>query len=732
MTSRPTIAMSNDFLSAFAKLPKQQQKNVRRMIDKFKTDPESSSLNYEQIRGSRDPNMRALRIDQKYRAIVLKPKQGNVYLLLWADKHDEAYNWATRHRCDINPERGVIQLFQPISVEETPELSGPRPSLPAQEHQGAFEKLDDRQLVRLGVPKPMVNEVRTICSDSDLDTMQTRLPADAYDSLFLYMAGESYEALLSMTSGLPELPKTPIFNESIDDIQDQELSITVDKESEQIDTEDFLTALNRAESRSRFVVIDDDFELQSMLNAPLEHWRVFLHHTQRILVERDWNGPVRVLGAAGTGKTVVAMHRARWLAQNLPQPGRILFTTFTRNLAADIENNLRQICLSDEMDRIEVVNLDRWVYGYLHSQGYQQKIVFDRHSKAWKDALKKVPKDIDLPDKFYEEEWEQVIQPNSISTRDEYRRVSRIGRGTPLHRKVRDGVWKVFECYRTELAKLDLTEVQDAYLDAASILMNGGSTQRYKSVIVDEAQDMSSQAFRLIRALVPAGKNDVFITGDGHQRIYRRSNLVLGHCGVNIVGRSRKLRLNYRTTEETRRWAASMLYDCDIDDLDGGKDDNSRIRSLTYGPEPYIKNFDTSEEQARYIVEYVNRLIESGQEDKNICIVGRTHSIRDEICESIEEELTVYELDQVDDRSKNGVRVATMHRTKGLEFDHVVMASVNLEFVPFKSILDKAADASSRQAIETNERSLIYVAATRAKKELLILSYGSPSRFLTK
>ena len=146
------------------------------------------------------------------------------------------------------------------------------------------------------------------------------LPVEAYEALFLYLAGETYEKLV------------------------------VDREApEQVDTDDFASALSRAESRTRFVVAEDDLALEAMLNAPLEHWRVFLHPTQPRLVEHHWNGPVRVLGGAGTGKTVAAMHRARWLARNLPD-GRVLFTTFARNLATDIENNLRSICSPEEMN----------------------------------------------------------------------------------------------------------------------------------------------------------------------------------------------------------------------------------------------------------------------------------------------------------------------------------------------------------------------------------------------
>ena len=334
------MAMSSDFLDAFARLPSSQQRSVRTLITRFNADSTASGLNYERIQGTRDAKLCSLRVDRGYRAIISKPERGNVHILLWADKHDDAYTWAKRHRCDINPETGAIQVYEPESAEfddaaDTVIVESAGAGVPVRRDElsadgdSAFRDLRDRQLTRLGVPTAMLAEVRGVRDDTGLDAMQARLPVEAYDALYLYLAGETYEQLVA------------------------------DREApEQVDTDDFASALDRAESRARFFVAADDLALEAMLNAPLEHWRVFLHPTQRRLVERHWNGPVRVLGGAGTGKTVAAMHRARWLARHLSD-GRILFTTFARNLATDIENNLRSICSPEEMSRIEVTNLDR-------------------------------------------------------------------------------------------------------------------------------------------------------------------------------------------------------------------------------------------------------------------------------------------------------------------------------------------------------------------------------------
>jgi len=707
MAGRPTMAMSSDFLEAYAGLPRAQQKAVRALIGKFNADPGASGMNYERIQAARDPNMRSLRIDQGYRAIVLKPAQGDIHMLLWADKHDAAYQWARRHECRINPETGALQVYAPQSVAGAAADGVPEVSVePGDERPAVFAGLKDRELARLGVPAAMLAEVRTVRDEADLDAMQDRLPVEAYEALFLYLAGESYEQL----------------------VLDRETP------SEPVDTDDFAAALARIESRARFVVVEDELELEEMLNAPLERWRVFLHPSQRRLVERHWNGPVRVLGGAGTGKTVVAMHRARWLARNAPQRGRILFTTFTRNLATDIENNLRAICSPEEMRRIEVTNLDRWVTRFLQGQRYDFRIVYGRDRDAWERALDLKSPDLGFPDAFYDDEWEQVVQANGVTSEEEYRRVSRIGRGTRLNRAARVKVWRVFEEYRAQLAERALKEVDDAYRDAAALLEKKRSALDYATVIVDEAQDMGAQSYRLIRSIVPEGPDDLFIVGDGHQRIYGRNKVVLSRCGIAIRGRSRKLRLNYRTTEEIRRWAIRLLAGREIDDLDGGVDDNKAFKSLTRGPEPHLRQFDTGEAQASFVVRYLRKLRDRGEALRGVCIVTRTRNERDSLAETVREAglpVLLLEPGTVDTGEEEGVRLATMHRVKGLEFDRVVMASVNDGLVPLAFAIAGKGDDVERESAETEERALVYVAATRAKKELLVLSYGARSTLLS-
>lgn len=710
-THNPVVAIGDDILDCLSRLPKGVYQKAAKFIMRFRADPRSSGINYERIQNAKDDNLRSVRIDQNLRGIVLAPEKGNVYVLLWIDNHDDAYKWALNRMARVNVASGSLQVF---SVDERTVVAEPKEE---QTQPGLFDDLRDRELGRLGVPEELLPTVRAIASEVDLEEAEDSLPPDAYEGLYLKAAGYSYEELLV------EL-----------DRKDEDSGVASD---------DFETALQTDESKRKYWVVDDEDELQRMLDAPLEKWRVFLHPSQRKLVERDWNGPIRVLGGAGTGKTVAAMHRARWLAEHrlFKSSDRILFTTFTSNLAADIQENLRSICEADELSRIEVAHLDAWVSAFLKSHGESRRLVFpgssDKLDGYWTEAVGNYGAEMGLETKFYQDEWSAVVQANGVSSRDQYLRAPRIGRGTRLDRKKKAGIWKVFEAYRARLDEEGLLEPDDAYRLAREILEAKPSTLPYKAVVVDEAQDMGPEAFRLIRALVPESneqpyKNSLFIVGDGHQRIYGR-RVVLGRCGINIRGRSRKLRVNYRTSEEIRKWAVSILEGVDVDDLDDGFDDERGYRSLFHGPTPDVANLKSQAKEFDKLRAWIRELESEGFSLKDMCVIARdkrTLRLFDNYLS--EEGLATVEIKrrQAEDRRQQGVRLATMHRAKGLEFMAVALVAMNDGIIPNVLALRAAPDEAGREEVIDAERMLIYVAATRAKKRLLVTSSGKPSELI--
>jgi superfamily I DNA/RNA helicase len=460
------------------------------------------------------------------------------------------------------------------------------------------------------------------------------------------------------------------------------------------------------------VVVADDETMAAILNSPLAHWRVFLHPTQRRMAQGDRNGAVRVLGGAGTGKTVLAMHRAKWLAeQRATIEKRVFFTTFTRNLAADIEDNLKALCNPVVMQNIEVKNLDAWVHGFMRRQKYEHRIIYNRNqdeaAEAWQRALTLQDTSLAFQPDFYEEELERVILAQGVASRDEYRLAKRTGRGTILTRRKRDAIWPVFEEYRAQLASRKLKEVDDAYRDAAVMLKD--KPQTYSSIIVDETQDFSPQALRLLRAMVPIGLNDLFFVGDGHQRIYTRNRASMSACGINIRGRGRKLYLNYRTTEEIRRRAVATLEGCEVDDLDEGSDEVKRYKSLSHGPAPKTFDFQHLEDALSCLAPLLRATLSEGH---TVCVIVPTQHDAKTVHGSLRAEkisATILGPDKRDKPDSKSVRIATMHRAKGLEFDEVVLL-----------IPHSWSDPKSKAA---NNQQLQYVAMTRAKKIVTIVQY---------
>jgi superfamily I DNA/RNA helicase/mRNA-degrading endonuclease RelE of RelBE toxin-antitoxin system len=702
------VAISSEFMTAFADIPKKTRGKIVEFIEKFKNNPMAASINYEKIIQFKDPSLRSVRIDQTYRGIVKKPDKGNVYILLWVDHHDKAYEWAKNKKCSINPEAGSLQVYdvQEMADKQTDDISS------YQEYKDLFFSIHDRHLMKLGVPEELLPLVRSIKTEDQLLNTINHLPAEAG------------EALIGLATGM-----------TLDEVLRENGKTFEDNET--IDTDDYDTALENSDTKRRFFVIEDDLALKEIFEAPLDKWRVFLHPTQRSLVEKNWNGPVRVLGGAGTGKTVVAIHRAKWLAENVftDENDKILFTTFTRNLAADIKNNLAKICSDKIMQRIDVVNLDRWVIAFLKRNIYPHDIDYgEKTQELWIKALSKMHSELDLDKNFYREEWDRIIQPQGITTLEEYLKISRVGRGTRLSAESRIAVWTVFEEYRSLMNDKNICEVDDALRDACSIIRDKGIVLPYKAVIVDEAQDMSTPAFKLIRQLVPDGeqKNDLFIVGDAYQRIYPHK-VVLSHCGINIKGRGKRLKINYRTTEENRRWAVSLFKGIRIDDLDGNDDDQNGYTSLIKGFSPKIVNSESFQKEIELISQHLEDIIKTDGSTSEVCLVSRTHDLLKQYEGALRSKgFDTYFIDrkEPEDTEIQGLRLATMHRVKGLEFERVIIAGVNEGVLPLEKKWIKTNDPIIKGENEMQERALLYVSATRAKKDVLISSFGKSSRFL--
>ena len=696
MMDKPMVAISTDFLTSFASLPKQKQGKATEFFNKFRTNPNSPGINYEKIDEGIDKNICSVRIDDTYRAIVVRCPDTNVYMLLWVDHHDEAYAWAKRKKCSINKVTGGVQVFdvQEVAVEKQVEK------------ETIFAAYTDDQLIRMGLPVEQIPMIKSIAIMDEFYAMKKSIPEDAYEGLEWLAHGFDY---------------------------DEVIETLYEDEAEPVKEDDFAAALQSDSSKKSFVIVDGEEELKRIMAEPLEKWRIFLHPTQRKIVNRDYSGPARVLGGAGTGKTVVAMHRAKRLASDLPLGKRVLFTTYTRNLADDIRENLRKIASIDQMKKIEVINLDAWVASFLRNQGYEYNISYgDELDKIWDDAIAQAGGSLDYTKNFYIDEWIKVVQAQEAYTKEKYIKASRIGRGLRLDRIKRMKVWGVFEEYMNLMDEKKLRDSEFAMYECRIILEKQFSAGRYESIIVDEGQDLSPSAFRLIRALAgEAHKNDIFIVGDAHQRIYR-NKAILSKCGINVRGRARKLRINYRTTEEIRKYAFGLLKGVSFDDMDEEYDDGDNCQSLIHGEKPVIQKFNTPEDEMEFIAKEIKDLEAAGVPRKDICLVARTHKLINGYKDGLRNNgIDVFEIttNKVDDRSRDEVRIATMHRVKGLEFNYIFAAGVNNKALP-NGVRSDFSDDVSLEEFETEEKCLLYVALTRARAGAYVTCYGTMSNLI--
>lgn len=711
------VDIEKSCLKSLAKVPPNVAASFIAMTAKIMADSTANGLHVEPLAGARDRTMRSVKIDRGYRAIA--SLQGKHILFLHVNEHDKAYRWARGREVSYDEAINRIRIL--VADVESIEL----PSSAKEFRQtGLFDAYEDDLLVDLGVGRNEIPVLRALVSEADLTASEEHFDATTFDILVALQSGY----------GPQDIPAV--------------LGVADDGSDVRFETAEGLEeALGSEVALATIFVPKDETELRRVLEGDMQGWRVFLHPLQRRFAYRDYNGPALVRGGAGTGKTVVAMHRARYLADKIAHTDfpeladtRVLFTTFTRNLARDIEANLHTLCpehLERGKKRIEVRNLDAWVFGFLKREGFDREIVFatddERLKDFWAEAFEKADLPEGLSKEFVKNEWTHVVQAKGLESRKDYFDVSRAGRGTALDRKKRAALWPIFETVRARMTEAGLATLDDAYREAINLIgRRGKDWLPYSAVVVDEAQDMGVQAFRLVREIAQARetgeRNSIFIVGDAHQRIYNR-RASLHACGIDVRGRSRRLRLNYRTSENIRAWAVSVLEGVEVDDLDEDLDTLSGYRSLMNGPDPEIFSATTRDEEFSEILRRIENSMSENASD-TIAVLLRKKLHVDAAVEYMENSgKLVIRLSEkeADDPSRQGIRVATMHRAKGLEFDVVFLAGIKDGEVPPTSLIDEAVDPAAKREAMDRERCLLHVAATRARRRLYVSWYGAKS-----
>ena len=426
------------------------------------------------------------------------------------------------------------------------------------------------------------------------------------------------------------------------------------------------------------------------------------------------------------------MHRAKELVRKLDKDKKILFTTFTANLANDIQYNLKKICNGQDIRNIEVINLDAWVSEFLKLNGYNYRIDYEKIDEIWSQAYINSGENIDYDWNFVKDEYIKIIVCQEELSLQAYMNASRVGRGIKIDRQTKIKIWNIVEEYLKILRDEQVRDIDTAMFECRTVLKNYQKKLSYQYIIIDEGQDFSTNAYKLLRLIAgEEHRNDMFIVGDSHQRIYNKK-AILSKCGINVRGRGSILKINYRTTEEIRKYAIALLKGISFDNLDNEEENQDQCQSLTHGDKPIIKNFRDGNEEFDYLFTEINKLKDDGVDLRNICIVTRTRKYVDSYNSMFTSKgIRVYEIrgNKVDDRNYDGLRIATMHRVKGLEFQYVFVVACNDRVIPLQTAIN-IADPISKQESMISERCLLYVALTRAQKKAYITSYGNESIFL--
>lgn len=699
-----TLVFAKEFLDDFAKLDPSVRQKVRELPGKFE-DAVHTGVHLEKLHAARDDRVRTVRVDQFWRGVVVRLGDGR-YALLRVLPHDEAIDCASRQRFEVNSRTGLIEILDIPQVEaKVAAISSPVGS----EASGLFAARRDRDFSLVGVDKELIPLLRRIGTEAELYAIASYLPAAQSDAVLLLADGKSPEEVWA------------------------ELSRDYDLSGEAIDTSDIDKALQQPGTLSGFVVTTSDSELVELLSGDFEAWRTFLHPSQRALAYRPvFRGPAKVTGGAGTGKTIVAIHRCRFLAQQLidanDTTGQVLFATYTKSLADNLDRILRGFCTLDQYRRIHVSTVDAFASQTLAASKSRARPIQSDALQHLADqaALMAGLDNYQLDGRFLITEWEQVILARKLTSLMEYVMSPRPGRGKRLARAIRKAIWSALEYLLLEFNDDQRTFLQIA--DAAADVLNARSCRPFAHVIVDEAQDLHPAQWRLLRAAVTIGENDLFIVGDAHQRIYDYRVSLLS-LGIDTRGRSRRLKINYRTSQQILSWALGILRDADIDDLDGNSESQVGYRSALDGPVPTIKHFTAASEEGEFVAKVIQGWLADGVTPSAIGVVARTR----------EDLRTVHSaLQRIGIRSSeegiahaDAIQSLTMHSSKGLEFARLAVVSVNADNLPHpRAITPVTIDEAQHTLDILRERCLLYVACTRARDELIITSSGSPSSLL--
>jgi mRNA-degrading endonuclease RelE of RelBE toxin-antitoxin system len=679
--------IADTFTDSLAKLTGEEQKAVKTTAFDLQLNPAHPSLQLHKLDKSKDPNFWSIRVSQDIRLIV--HRTGASLLLCYVNHHDDAYQWAERRRLETHPKTGAAQLVEIRErVQEIPkyvEVERPAPPKPP-----VFKYISDGQFLAYGVPQEWLADVREATEDTLLE-IAGHLPAEAA------------EALLNLATGIkPPLPEpVPVG----------------------------ANPFEHPDALRRFRVMKNVEELALALDYPWERWAVFLHPAQRQFVQRDFNGPARVSGSAGTGKTIVALHRAVHLARTNPDT-RLLLTTFSDILANALRAKLRLLISSEPRlgERIEVHSMNAIGHRLFELNIGKPRIASRQMIQQLLGPAAAAVTGNKFSLQFLTTEWEQVVDAWQLDTWEQYRDVIRLGRKTRLKEPQRLILWSIFEQVRAALKSQGLITNSGLFNVLAS-RYNSGIPSPFDFTVVDEAQDISIAQLRFLAALGAGHANGLFFAGDLGQRIFQQP-FSWKAMGVDVRGRSTTLKINYRTSHQIRS-QADRLLGTEVADVDGNTEERKGTISIFNGPAPGIQVLGSVEAEIKTVGQWIVNLTKAGIPPHEIAIFVRSEAELDRAKAAANAAALSFDvLDENVTTPIGRLSISTMHLAKGLEFRAVAVMACDDEVIPLQERIETVTDEADLEDVYNTERHLLYVACTRARDHLLVTSANPASEFL--
>lgn len=685
--------LADTFSTALAKLTNEEQKQVKITVFDLQQNPSAPGLSFHRIEGSKDPNFWSMRVGRDIRLILHKAQDS--LLLCYVGHHDDAYRWAVRRRLETHPKTGAAQIVEVRERVEEITLSQPllqaADVTPARYYAPLFHRLSREDMLDIGVPEDWVDEVRDATEYNFMDYAD-HIPSEAAEALLDYIV-----------SGVLRKPDDAFFG---------------------------INPFAHPDAQRRFRIMDNLEELERALNYPWDKWAVFLHPAQRSLVEQDFNGPARVAGSAGTGKTVVALHRAAHILKRVPK-AKLLLTTFSRPLANLLKHKLKMLYGDGESleDRITILPFEQLAYElFTLAHGYHPRPAKpEAITAALAQALEEAG-DVGFPHRFLLSEWRHVVDAWQLDSLDAYAHVPRLGRKNRLGQKQRERLWPVFERARALLASQNMLTWPQIFAQATAHFA-AKDHKPFTHIIVDEAQDLGVPELRLIAAIGGDNPDALFFAGDLGQRIFQEP-FSWKALGVDVRGRSRTLKVNYRTSHQIRT-ALDRLLPTVLRDVDGNEEDRSATISVFNGPAPEICLFEDEAAEIDAIGLWLYEALEDGVAAEDIGIFVRSekelHRARAAVTKAEQTALQLSE--RVEDRTGR-IAIGTMHLAKGLEFKYVAVMACDEDVLPQQDRLHLVADEGELNEVYDTERHLLYVACTRTREKLLVSGLHPGSEFL--